>query len=70
MALEPRTVALMAEYFADKVCCKCGGKATRVYKNRFFCLDDYPHPVHPPVEIRRSKDADPAKAGIVARRLF
>ncbi len=51
MTLDPRVIALMAEAFSGRVCCKCEKPAQRCHRGKFYCPD------HAPGRRRESQEA-------------
>jgi len=39
LTFDRETERLMAEFFKDKKCCKCGREANRLYQGSYFCYE-------------------------------
>jgi hypothetical protein len=42
MGLDSETLRRMAECFAGRACCRCGGAAVRLAHGRFYCDRHFP----------------------------
>lgn len=72
MTFDPRTKALIEEFFSDKVCCKCGERAERMLAKQFYCAEHLPgqYSRKVPVEIHEATDPKPKSARSASRGRF